>query len=127
MILASLHGRLGQDPKPLTTRKGKPMTVGSLAVDVTPYGHDGDPVTEWINVTTFGAVADDLARHARGDVIGVMGKLTRRAWTDRDGVERQSWTLLAEQIVSARNVRSKAKATHADDGAPFDEPLPEST
>lgn len=126
MILASLHGRLGQDPKALTTKKGKPMTVGSLAVDVTPYGHDGDPVTEWINLTAFGTVADDLARHEQGDMLGVMGRLTRRTWTDRDSNERQSWTLLAEQVVSARNVRSRAKpkAHNADDATPFDDPLP---
>lgn len=30
MIRASLYGRLGQDPQPLTTKTGKPMTAPRL-------------------------------------------------------------------------------------------------
>jgi single-stranded DNA-binding protein len=72
-IHASIYGRLGQDPKPIAAKSGKPMASCSIACDVTPYGHGGDAVTTWINVVAFGQVAEALQRHGNGDMLAVMG------------------------------------------------------
>jgi single-strand DNA-binding protein len=92
---ASAYGRLGQDPKTITTKAGKPMASASLACDVTPYGHDGDAVSVWVNVVAFGQVAEALQRHAKGDMLAVMGRLTKKAFVARDGTQRESWSLTA--------------------------------
>jgi single-strand DNA-binding protein len=100
MIRAAIHGRLGADPVPRETRTGKPMTTVSVAVDVSKPGDD--PVTEWIGVVAFGLTGEALAQHARGDLIEVMGPLTRSTFQGRDGEEQSRWNLLAESLLSAR-------------------------
>ena len=41
MMTLSAYGRLGREPKPITTKTGKAMTVASLAVTV-PSREDGE-------------------------------------------------------------------------------------
>lgn len=103
MIRTALYGRLGQDPTERTTRSGKAMVTASIAVDVSRAGQDQD--TEWFDVAAFGKVGEVLARHAKGELVAVMGVLTRRHYTGNDGAERASWSLTAESLVSARTVR----------------------
>lgn len=103
MIRASIYGRLGGDPTERTTGTGKTMVTASLAVDVARYGADQD--TEWFNLAAFGTVGDALARQKQGDLIAVMGQMSRSRFTGRDGTPRESWQVTADSIVSARTVR----------------------
>ena len=103
MIRASIYGRLGGDPVERQTRAGKTFTTASLAVNVARPGDDDD--TEWFDLAAFGRQADELMRHAKGELVAVMGSLTRRRYTGRDGNERESWSLTVESILSARTVR----------------------
>ena len=52
------------------------MTVASLAVTVPSLREDGEIVdtTQWVNITAFGKVADDLARHSKGEMLSVIGR-----------------------------------------------------
>ena len=104
MIRASLYGRLGGDPVGRTTKNNRTMVTASLAVDVAGFGADENH-TEWIGLCAFGKRAEDLARHRQGDLLGVMGQLTKRKYEGRDGTERESWSATVEAIVSARTVR----------------------
>jgi len=133
MIRVSVYGRLGADHVERTTASGKTMVTGTLAVNVARPGTD--PATEWFGLAAFGKVGEVLARHAKGELVAVMGALHRRSWTDCDGNERARWSLTVESILSARTVRpSGGKRRPADqpapaqgaagDGAPFDDPLP---
>jgi single-stranded DNA-binding protein len=80
-----------------TTRAGKAMVTASIAVDVGRPGED--PATEWVGIIAFGGSAEILAEHVKGDVVAVMGPLTRSTYTGRGGVERSNWSLLAETIL----------------------------
>ena len=134
MIRASIYGRVGADPIERTTRNGKAMVTASLAVSA--GRPDADEETQWFNLIAFGRAAKDLARHAKGDLIGCMGPLTKNHYTAHNGQERESWSLSIEAIVSARTVRpgggrkraDPAKAApagaSADNGAPFNDPIP---
>ena len=55
MMTLSAYGRLGREPKPITTKTGKAMTVASLAVTV-PSREDGERVdaTQWVSATRLG-------------------------------------------------------------------------
>jgi single-strand DNA-binding protein len=103
VIRAALYGCLGADPMARQTRNGNAMTTVSIAVDV--GRGDGSEKTEWFSVVAFGKMADELRRHHKGDLVGLMGQLTRSRFTGRDGQERAEWSLSAESIVSARTVR----------------------
>jgi single-strand DNA-binding protein len=105
VIRASISGRIGSDPVQRESRTGKSMVTASVAVNVAKPTEEA--ATEWVSLVAFGAVAESLARHAKGDVIMVMGSLTRSTFTGRDGEERSSWSLLAESVLSARTVRNE--------------------
>jgi single-strand DNA-binding protein len=108
MIRASIHGRLGADPVQRETRVGKPMITASVAVDV---GRPGDEQAEWVGVVAFGKTGEALAQHRKGDLLSAMGPLTRATYTDRDGKEKTSWSLLIESIVSARTTHEHCSHT----------------
>jgi single-strand DNA-binding protein len=111
MIRASIHGRLGNNPVERQTRSGKPMVTVSVAVDVGRPGEE--PITEWISIIAFGMASEALAQHARGDIVAAMGPLTRSSFTDRDGKEKTSWSLLAESLISARTTYERPRDTVA--------------
>jgi single-strand DNA-binding protein len=102
MIRAVADGRLGGDPVQRATRNGGAMVTASLAVNAAKAGEN--PVTEWIGLVAFGAVAECLAGHVKGDVVTALGSLTKSNFTGRDGQQRSSWSLVAEAILSARAV-----------------------
>ena len=85
------YGRLGADPREHETRKGGAMATAGLAVDVpdrTRDAEEGATETLWFSVAAFGRVAEDLARHAKGDPVSVSGRLQFSRYQARDGEER---------------------------------------
>lgn len=123
MIHSSLYGRLSRDPKPSTTKNGKPMCTASMAVDV---GKVPGEETLWLSVLAFGKQAEALERHHQGDMLAVMGRLEKSKFTGNDGAERESWSLIVEALHSSRTVRPAPRkpAKQTDAGAPFDDPIP---
>lgn len=99
----SAYGRLGRDPKIITTSSGKPMTAASIACDLSSQ-RDPD-ATHWLPLLAFGAQAETLAKHQQGDMIAVTGRMQRKAWTDKDGAQRIDLQLVVDAITSSRSVR----------------------
>lgn len=121
MTTIQLYGRLGRTPEQRTTAAGKAMVTGAMVVDL---GRDGE-MPEWFSLVAFGTLGEVLARHAKGDMVAVSGRLTKSAWTGRDGVERSGFSVLVDSIASARMVRPgkrKDKREHA--GEPFNDAIP---
>lgn len=102
-MVASIHGRIGQDPVERTTKSGTAMTTASVAVDVA--GRDAEPSTLWVSILAFGTVSETLLRASKGQMVSAMGRLTRGAYTGRDGIERESWTMLADSVLTAASAR----------------------
>lgn len=136
MIRAAIYGRLGGDPVERTTSGGKVMVTATVAVNAARFG--ADEITEWFGLAAFGKSAETLLRHRQGDLLAVMGVMSLRIYTDRNNVERQSWSLNCDSIVSARTVRpggEKKRDTRtggtvqhqeADGDSSMDDGLPES-
>lgn len=104
-VTNSLAGRLRRDPERRTTSSGRDMAFGSLAVDL-PAGRDAPPETWWLSLLAFNRVADELAKHRRGDRLAVMGHLQRSRYQRRDGGEsRESWTVLCDSVLAPRSPR----------------------
>ena len=108
MIYASIHGRLGSDPVASMTKNHKPMVRASIAVDVAGYNTEGDE-SLWVSVLAFGTVADALDRAAKGEMVTAQGRMTRGKYTGKDGTERESWTLIADAVLTARSARPSGK------------------
>jgi single-stranded DNA-binding protein len=79
------------------------MVTASAAVDVNCPGEAEE--TEWFSLIGFGKAADELARHGKGDLLAIMGTLTRSRFIGLDGVERSGWSLTVEALLSARTER----------------------
>lgn len=103
MIVSSIYGRIGRDPKQTQTKNGKQMVTASVAVDV---GKDpAESETLWVNLLAFERNAELLAKHQTGDMVGVTGKLTRNHYDGKDGVQRESWSIIVDSLHSSRTVR----------------------
>ncbi len=102
-MTASIHGRAAFDPKQRTTKTGNPMTSCRLAVDVT--GRDADDETLWLDVLAFGQQAETLARVTKGENLSAIGKVTRGQYTNKAGETRESWTMLADAVLTLRSAR----------------------
>ena len=113
MMTLSAYGRLGRDPKPITTKTGKTMAVASLAVTVgLREGGETVDTTQWLNITAFGRLADDLARHSKGEMVAVIGRAQLNRYQAQDGGAREDLGLVADSLVSARTSRpSSGKRT----------------
>jgi len=126
MITASIHGRLGADPITSETKNGKPMCRASIVVDVTP-GNSETEESVWVSVLAFSRAGDDLARCRKGESLSAMGRLTRSHYIGRDGSERESWSLMADAVVTTRSARppgrKATKATQDREAVPFDDDL----
>jgi single-strand DNA-binding protein len=121
MIRAAVYGRLGADPVERRTRTGGAMTTANLAANVSRDGAE-EAETEWFSVVGFGRAAEDLARHAKGDLVAVMGQVSRTRFTGRDGQERISWSVTAEAILSTRTVRPGGRLRTSEVGRPKPRP-----
>lgn len=137
-IVASIHGRAGNDPVQSTTKSGKDMTRVSVAVNVSGFNVETEE-TVWITILAFGRVAEDLSRASKAQMVTAQGKLTRGHFTGKDGQERESWSLLADAVLIAASARPSGKARAQGQGdarerppgqrterdpPPFDDDLP---
>lgn len=131
MMQASAYGRLGKDPQEIQTKTGKAMTTANLAVDMSQRDAEA---TLWLRVVAFGRLAEQLAKHGKGDPLSVSGKLELNKWQAQDGAERESWQLIADSIISARTSRPsggqrtqaapQASAPSLPPAPAFDDPIP---
>jgi single stranded DNA-binding protein len=98
----AVYGRLGQDPQQRQSQSGNPWATASIAVSLGDCDDDG---TQWFGVVAFGKVAEILAKHRKGDLIGVFGRLKLNRWRDQSGQDREQLQVIADTVISAKSVR----------------------
>ena len=91
-----LLGNVGRDPEVRATSSGDSMATFSLA---TSYGKAGNQQTEWHRVVAWRQLADVVAQYVhKGRKLYVEGRVQSRKYTDKDGVERTMYEVVANQI-----------------------------
>ena len=92
-----LGGRLTADPELKTTPSGVSVTSFSLAVNKPPRnGEAGDPL--FLNCTAWRGTAEFVTRYfRRASSICVVGSLSENRWTDRNGIARWEFFVLADE------------------------------
>lgn len=86
-----LHGNAGSDPEAKTTESGKRFAKFSLATSEHGKDKDGNHVasTTWHNIIAWEKYAERIEKHVRkGTPLIVEGKISYRAYTDKNGVDR---------------------------------------
>ena len=96
-----LIGRLGKDPELNVTAEGTPITKFSLAVNRYTKTSTGErkEETDWFNIVAWRQLAETCERYLhKGSKIYIEGRLTQRKYTDREGVQRMSVEVIANDM-----------------------------
>lgn len=102
-----LVGNLGNDPDCKYTQAGMCITKISLATTSSRKNKDGERVdrTEWHRVVLLGKLGEIAGEYLRkGGSVYIEGSLRYDKYTDKDGVERYTTDIVADQMqmLSAR-------------------------
>ena len=136
-----LIGNLGADPETRYMPSGGAVT--NLRIATTDAWKDRETGeqqerTEWHNVAMFGRLAEIAAEYLRkGSQVYVEGRLRTRKWQDRDGNDRWTTEIVANEMQmlggnratggSAGSASSQSQAPATDDMPPaddFDDDIP---
>ena len=94
--LCQFIGRLGKDPEQRFLPNGDAVVNFTLAVGWKGKDKEG---CEWVNVVAFKKLAEIIAQYCtKGQQIYVSGKMRTRKWQDRDGDDRYSVEVVADQM-----------------------------
>lgn len=89
-------GRLCADPELRQTQSGIPVCSFRIAVE-RDYMTDGERETDFFDVVAWRGTAEFISGYfAKGRMIALDGRLQTRAWTDREGHNRVSVEIVAE-------------------------------
>lgn len=112
-----LMGRLTHDPELRRTQNGTAVTGFSLAVERDFKDEDGKRATDFIDIVAWRAAAEFVAKYfTKGRTAVVEGRLQIHDWKDKDGNNRHSAEVVADNIYFGDSRK--------DTAAPA-EPLPE--
>ena len=95
-------GNLGRDPETRYTTDNR--AIANLAIATTDKWKDkatGEQreATEWHRVSAFGRLAEIMGQYLRkGSQVYIEGRLRTRKYTDRDGVDRWTTEIIADQM-----------------------------
>lgn len=125
---AFLIGNLGVDPEIKYTQSGRAKLRLSVATNRGYQDKDGQrqEVTEWHKVAVWGKRAEGLNKIlAKGDRVGVEGRIEHRAWEDDNGVRRSLTEIVASEIILLGSPRGRVSADAGGNGASASAPAAE--
>lgn len=94
-----IMGRLGKDPELKRTQSGTAVASFPLAVDRDFKGQNGEKETDWIDVVAWRNTAEFVSKYfTKGRVAAVEGRLQTRKWKDKDGNNRVSVEVIADNV-----------------------------
>ena len=97
MIRVEIDGNVGKQPELKQTKGGESMCRFSVASTRKQEGRE--PVTSWVNVLCFKEMASLVSEKVQqGDRVIVVGRLEVEKYQDKDGNERTSVTVMADDI-----------------------------
>jgi single-strand DNA-binding protein len=97
-----LIGNLGKDPDMSYTPAGKAVTKFSLAVNRRSKDRETGErreETQWFNIVAWDQLAETMNTYLhKGSKVYIEGRMTSRKFTDKDGVERTFWDVVASDM-----------------------------
>lgn len=96
-----LIGNLGKDPELKQTQNGTAVATFSIATSETYKDKTGNKQekTEWHNIVVWQRLAEICNQYLhKGKQVYIEGRLQTRKWQDRDGNDRYSTEIVANQM-----------------------------
>ncbi len=121
-----LVGNLGRDPEVRTFPNGD--RVANVTIATTDRWKDKQSnemreATEWHRVVFNGRLAEIVEQYLRkGAQIYVEGSLRTRKWTDKDGIEKYTTEIRADQMQMLGSRQGMGEPSHNDDDGAYGRP-----
>jgi len=98
-----LVGNLGKDPEVRRLENGGIVANFSMATTETYFDRNTNErkdITDWHNIVAWRGLAEVIEKYVRkGSKLYVEGKLKTRSWTDKDGNNRYTTEVYADNII----------------------------
>ena len=96
-----LIGRLGKDAETRFTTNNVSVTNFTMATDYSYKGKNGDWVNEttWHNIVSFNLSDYFKENLKKGKKFYVEGRLSKREYTDKEGIKRYSTEVVSERLI----------------------------
>ena len=118
---AILMGRLTKDPELRYTQGNVPVVTFSLAVDrgFSRNANEGQQTVDFINIVAWRNTAEFVSKWFRkGQLVAVTGRIQVRNWKDRDGNNRTTTEVVADECFFAESKKSEGFSAPASAPAP---------
>ncbi len=110
-----IMGRLTRDPELRRTQSGVAVTTITVAVDRDYQSRDSqEKQTDFIDVVAWRSTAEFVSKYfTKGKMIVVDGSLQSRKWTDKNGQNRISWEVQADNVYFGESRRDAQGGDYA--------------
>ncbi|SMC73058.1 single-stranded DNA-binding protein [Papillibacter cinnamivorans] len=118
-----LMGRLTRDPELRHTPTGTAVASFTIAVDRDYSKDKDDKATDFIDIVAWRNTGEFVSKYFfKGQMAAVVGRLQIRDWKDKEGNNRRSAEVVADNVYFADSKRERGEA-HSGYGAPTQEPM----
>ena len=119
-----LIGNLGRDAETRFTNNNVSVTNFSLATTHSYKGKDGDWVNEttWHNITGFNLSDFFKENLKKGKKFYVEGRLTKRDYTDKEGIKRYSTDIYADKLIPLESTGASSNEKTIENSGGVSEP-----
>ena len=116
-------GNLGKEPELRYTPSGRPVTTFSVAVSRSWKSSNGEhrSETEWFKIVAWGKLAEICKEYLhKGQQVYIEGRLQTRQWEDKEGQQRTTVELVANEMtmLGERRDKSQSEDNSAEDASP---------
>jgi len=104
-------GRLTADPELRHTSGNISVTTFTLAVDRSYVKAGEERKADFIDVVCWRSTADFVTRYfKKGQLVAVQGSIQTRSYTDKEGIKRKAFEIVADNVHFAESKRDSAAA-----------------
>jgi single-strand DNA-binding protein len=114
-------GHLGKDPEMRYTPSGRAVTTFNVAVSRSWNSSDGErrSETEWFKIVSWGNLAEICNKYlTKGQQVYIEGRLQTRRWEDKEGNQRKSVEVVANEMTMLGDRRDKNSSGSFDEIPP---------
>ena len=97
-----LIGNLGNNPEIINLESGKKLVKFSLATNDSYRNNNGEKITDtqWHNIIAWNKTAEIIENYtSKGSEIAIEGKLTSRAYEDKEGNKRYVTEVVCNEVL----------------------------
>ena len=114
----TLIGNLGKDPEMRHLENGSAVVKFSVATNESYKDKSGEwqQITQWHDIVAWRGLAERAERDLKkGGLVYIEGKLTHRKWQDKEGNDRYSTEVVANNLRSLERREANAISGGAND------------